>query len=479
MTDPIKLIDAYLDGTLSEEQGASLSAWVKASPENARTFARESFIHQRLRDLTVGQVLSDHMVDEVCEATCETSRATVQVRRDATRHSQRISKRHLGFWLSTSLSIMFAGVIFAWANLDRWSYEQPRVEEHDVAFVAMAHDVDWTLSQMKWRVGDRLGPDVVRFNSGSVRLDYTNGVIVRLDGAVQFDVMSSKKSLVRSGQATVASPRSSVGFQVMTPTTDVVDRVGSRFGVEAGPAGESNVVVFEGGVKVSYIVPNTNGRSRGSFYLNAGEAVRITRNGDVSRLVSVAYDSVSGRWTAGPATDASATIVCAADEDRRSESPKFYQIVRRGLAEDARAFVDRFDEWNGADTQGLPGELWAADLVQPFHDRFGEGPAAMSVTLARPATLFVFYETSAPAPPWLTEHFTNTDLLIGLDQLQQVNQDQAPLGRGAGASIDKVFSVWKRDVNEAGTIRLGPVSKDGNHDESAVFGVAATALEQP
>ena len=42
-------ISGYFDGTLGEEEFAKLSDWIKADPANARQFAREAMLHDRLQ----------------------------------------------------------------------------------------------------------------------------------------------------------------------------------------------------------------------------------------------------------------------------------------------------------------------------------------------------------------------------------------------------------------------------------------------
>jgi hypothetical protein len=44
------LIDGYLDDVLTIEQHEELSAWIRSSPENARTFAAAVILHDRLRN---------------------------------------------------------------------------------------------------------------------------------------------------------------------------------------------------------------------------------------------------------------------------------------------------------------------------------------------------------------------------------------------------------------------------------------------
>jgi len=48
--DPEDLIDAYVDETLTPEQGAALNAWVKQDPANARRFVKATWLHRQVYD---------------------------------------------------------------------------------------------------------------------------------------------------------------------------------------------------------------------------------------------------------------------------------------------------------------------------------------------------------------------------------------------------------------------------------------------
>ena len=50
MTDPRELIDGYFDDALTAEEHHTLSAWIKAHPEHARTFAEATLLHDHLRN---------------------------------------------------------------------------------------------------------------------------------------------------------------------------------------------------------------------------------------------------------------------------------------------------------------------------------------------------------------------------------------------------------------------------------------------
>ena len=66
------LIDGYLDDVLTIEQHEELSAWIRSSPENARTFAAAVMLHDRLRN---EMIISGERQDVSCPIRAGTVRA--------------------------------------------------------------------------------------------------------------------------------------------------------------------------------------------------------------------------------------------------------------------------------------------------------------------------------------------------------------------------------------------------------------------
>ena len=467
MRNPLAYIDAYFDGTLSEAQGAKLSDWLKADPENAKIFARQAFMEQRTHDIIMGELVSDQLIAEACSMGDEELTRTVVVHRQSGRSTHRLSKRRVGMWLSSSLALMLFGVLFAWGDFAPWSVTPHEYNDRDVALLAEVDDVEWLMPEMAFSVGERLGPDVLRMKSGEVRLDYSSGVMLTVRGAAEFDVMTASRTLLRQGQATVRSPRRAVGFKVHTQLADVVDVVGSEFGVEVGPQGETFVVVFEGALNIWYLNIENPTEELGQVRLSSGEAVSIDQTGHVSRIDSVHVELDNRGWST-QAIHSASVITHVSDNFTSIDHPKSYQIVARGFGDSVPAYVDRYAQWKAMNGTAVPAELVGADYVMPFHAEQYGSDSSIELTLAGRASLYVLFDKSSPAPKWLSENFEDTGWEIGLDFL---------LTRGrANTSIDHVFSVWTKHIDSPGSILLG-VPADKFDDQTPMFGVAAARFD--
>lgn len=102
----------------------------------------------------------------------------------------------------------------------------------------------------------------------------------------------------------------------------------------------------------------------------------------------------------------------------------------------------------------------------PFNDdKFVPG-LELEVCVIRPTTMYIFLDNNMDVPNWLREQFTVTGVDIGLDAAKTEWHRDHSLGTGPGKSVDFVFSIWKREIAEPGTVTLGasPHPRIGSRD---------------
>jgi hypothetical protein len=168
--------------------------------------------------------------------------------------------------------------------------------------------------------------------------------------------------------------------------------------------------------------------------------------------------------------------VAVTDNRDDSESNRYYEIVPGGLEEDALARVDRTHQWNGVTPEGMPAYLIHADYVRTFAEDRTRRDREIKVELGRPADLYVFFDKRIAPPAWLTQDFKDTGDMIGMDVDRWGKNRKRVVGVGPGVSINARFSVWKRTVNEPGSITLGP-PYGTRKNSGGMYGIAAVPLE--
>ena len=132
--------------------------------------------------------------------------------------------------------------------------------------------------------GDAIGLGVLRLDVGIARLDFANGATVTLQGPAQFEIMDTDRTRLSHGILTAHIPESAIGFEVLTPSLDVVD-LGTAFGVTVGADRETDVCVFEGEVEVTLSGRDPQSAQR----IKEGKAVRT--HAQDNSIENVAYET--------------------------------------------------------------------------------------------------------------------------------------------------------------------------------------------
>lgn len=325
----------------------------------------------------------------------------------------------------------------------------------------------------RWAVGDRL-----QLGEGAVELTFDAGAQVTIFGPAEFEITSPTSIHCDRGRVTTVVGERGKGFVVQTPRAKVVD-LGTQFGLSISDKGETEVVVFQGSVDMSY-APPSGPAANATRRLYQGEALLLNNSGEFQRVVSVQRNDFLTAVDAPRRRPPEPVIADIRDNIRPAEGVKSYQIVRGGFDEDVPCFVDRNHQWNGIDRAGLPELLLGADYVMPFNDDKFVRTLELKLELLRPATLYVFLDNNMEVPEWIRKDFEDTGIDIGLDGARTEWHQTHSLGDGAGASVDFPFSVWKRHVKTAGTVTLGSVEPPEVGTRSSgfnMYGIAAVAAD--
>ena len=318
----------------------------------------------------------------------------------------------------------------------------------------------------------------VRIDSGTARLRLPNVGYIIVDGPAELELVTPMRIRLDRGRIRVrVTEPTGHGFVVVTPHGEVVD-LGTEFGVEVADVRATELVVFEGAVDLR--MPGAAARKPSVERLTGGEGIRFGRDGRFERIMSINTGHVA---TFQRAIDANSSggapvILDVSDNLRTKETKRFYEIVHGGLEEDALAYVDRPYQWNGVDRSGMPEFLIGADYVKTFND-YKRRSFQITLELAQPADLYVFWDDLVSPMDWLRKDFVDTGLDIGVDEerFEPYRTRPGVIGAGPGVKVDKNYSIWRRRVSTPGPVYLGPVSPDGLSSIS-MYGIAAVAASK-
>lgn len=423
------LVSAHIEGRLDAEQHARLSALIQSDAALRTEYVRQMRL-DGLLVFTGRGITSARVLPEPC----------VRAARDP------FFKR--ASWVAV-LAVLFAiGVLwesFAGVPLEIVSMRQ--------VYPAMSSGA----GIQRWKH--------LRMERGEAKVRLPLGVQLDLVAPVEIRFLSAMHVRVVRGRVTADVGENGKGFVMDTPHTRVVD-LGTRFGVDASAASHTDVVVLKG--KVELYQGNDNARVA---TLAQGEGLRVAGSRRMSRIVSIHELDNADAWVHSP-VGAGKTTISAVSDNLSGHQPSlrnFYRIVPGGLRDGAPAFADEEDRW-----EKVPPALVGADLVRTFAIDAYNWWMQVSLTITRPAEVFVFVDTRNPLPDWLRADFSDTGETIALDFIPS----QTP-GRVAKRLQ---YAVWKRTVQTPGTLTLGapyshPPEDKKSFKSNRMYGVASKSIQ--
>jgi len=126
-------------------------------------------------------------------------------------------------------------------------------------------------------IGDTLPLSVLRLKSGLAQVEFYSGALILMEGPAELELLSARQCFCRRGRIRVNVPRSAHGFTVLSPEVETVD-LGTEFGLEVAPEGDTQVHVFDG--KVELYSPGTKRAPEGRIEVSAGSGQQIERSGN-------------------------------------------------------------------------------------------------------------------------------------------------------------------------------------------------------
>ena len=260
MSDPEKLIAAYLDDALAEEDRASLAAWLKAHPDHLRRFVEANVREQEIRLAVAGQVRR--------EAAANFVEAGGLAPAPRLPWMARLWRRR---WPAV------AAVLLVVLGLALW-LKRPVPAGPFVAQVAQVWNMAGPEPADRLQAGQKLRAGKVILTAGALKLTLASEVTIVFEGPGELDLLTPMRVLLHSGQAVARVPEQACGFRIETPGAHIVD-LGTEFAVKPGPGLSTDVQVYEGEVVTTPRSENVAGSF--SQRLLAGHAARFLPDASV------------------------------------------------------------------------------------------------------------------------------------------------------------------------------------------------------
>lgn len=487
MTDPNRLIDAYLDGTLSEDELAQLDQDLASSAEYADAFAATMMISELLgqrvehESITKAMRLDDGsfflgeadlqvLQDDYDHAEAQTVTLLGELPAQHTKDPGSLSAHDLaavgGYVLRKALTSKPAKRIYAYTAaaaivllaavlLNPWSGSnepsfvddtnekpaesaQPILRDQAVATLTATHNAIWAQASSapgSLTPGSKLHPNTrLTLTAGFAEITTNDGAVAILEAPATIELLDSDNAVrLLSGRLVgLCHTQNSKGFVVKTPFGSVTD-LGTEFGVNVSDE-LFEATVFAGDIRFK---PKPNAGP--AHKLKANQTLTMTSAGD-THLITREHQAAAGyaRRMPRPTVVDSASINLAGFEPR---------IVPQGVYEDAEVYTDHLHQLNGVNLDGIPPILLSGDLIcMPGEARTQRTPGAehleVDLKLNQQSDIYLLYPESETPSEWLKEQYALTGMTVGLDLAGKPSRQH--LGVGPGNSIDWAFTVWKR-----------------------------------
>ncbi|MEE2642323.1 MAG: FecR domain-containing protein [Planctomycetota bacterium] len=246
-----ELVDRYFSEEADAEETALLEARLIASRELRDHFAKHSRLVVDLTLSARSSRASQQVLHSIRESVHE-------------RESQRTGPRQPAILIAMSLCLLFG----LW--LGSILSSRPKTPSGPIAWLVNAHDCQWGTDSQP---GSGMGPDErLQLESGVAHLRFACGADMTLEGPATLQFLSGTSAQLERGKVAVKVPDGMSGFEIFSPQGRVLD-LGTEFGVEVTPGGDTRVVVFDGEVQTFL-----NDESNGSVKLLENQSAFILEN---------------------------------------------------------------------------------------------------------------------------------------------------------------------------------------------------------
>ena len=324
-------------------------------------------------------------------------------------------------------------------------------------------------SPVAWNPGDKVTASSLDLTSGSLRFSPSEGNIVTANPPVSIEFVNPTHLRVLHGKLTAeATP----GFTIETNHARLVD-LGTQFGVEVIPGGDTNLVVFDGEVEVHQA---TSSKKPPLATIIEGHAIGIGEEGRISEIASILTSGTIDGWSIATPSDETSIISAVHDNVPSKRGNRYYPIFAGGLAEGVRAFPYQKNtpRWWSTSSDGLPANLRGADFIQTLQRELDNPDLEITVTLAKPCDLFIFHESMTEPPDWLKSEFTRTGVRLALSP----EPPPADLSPDRPILHLRHYDVWQKRIETPGNVTLGSISRsDQTKPPHYMYGIAAKEIQ--
>lgn len=455
----IPLFHAYMDQTITPDDLAQLESILREHP-----LARTTLVDLLALD---NALQSDHVL---AEQNSNNAIAKPVIKPERKHSSNPSVKRR------SSLAMMIlalAASIAVWIGWNSLSSITDSTTSNAVWLeVLEVNDLRLSSAQPAWNAGQRLKLSDLKIDGGEVDLKLDSGVTLSLEGPFHAAFEHNGAMQLFHGKMSAEVAEKGKGFTVRTATSEVVD-LGTRFGISAKADGETDVVVFEGEVKVRR--KNNPAKPEKWTTLKSGEAVRVAKQKELQRLARVRLSKNKKLWSS-QTSNPSGLVVDVEDSATEPEFLHYLGVVPQGMGADSQPYSDRPNlRWHPIPGEKFPAQLESIDLIRTFLADRGDRDLEIRIQVSRPCFVYVIIDDRHTPPQWLDREFLKTNQRVRVGPWPASSVKDVPADSDGRLFIP--CTVWKCHIDRAGTIVLGSPFVKGSKGQNLMYGIAVAPAE--
>ncbi|MEZ5385529.1 MAG: LamG-like jellyroll fold domain-containing protein [Prosthecobacter sp.] len=261
------LIDALLDGDISEADFLRLEAELHVDPAARRTY----YERQKLHLLLANEASRNAIIPDAANAKPHVPAG------------RRFPSRLLAL-AATIVALLSLGIL-AWRSVQTPDFAQAEETRATGYAVLAGHFNPVWKSAAPLTEGDLIPAGPLHLQSGVARLELFSGVSVVLEGDAEFEILSDMEMKVLRGKVRARVPEAATGFRIHTPNGDLVD-LGTEFALDV-TAAKSEVHVLDGEIEWhpenAAMQRMTEGQAMRKLATGPGEKI----NADPARFIGI------------------------------------------------------------------------------------------------------------------------------------------------------------------------------------------------
>lgn len=245
MLETDTLIQRYLEGSLTQAQAGQLHRLLEAQPE-------------------LGEKLLQHLeMDAMLRAIQPQYVATTQL--VALPNKRRFSSTSFAA-MAACIALLVTWIVLLSPKATMQATSPP------VAIFKQGLNLEWESPALT--PGAPLSPGLLKWKSGIVQIEFSQGARVAIQGPAEFQLVSSNEANCELGKLSAQVPPQAVGFRINTPKGSIVD-LGTEFGLAIN-SDSSEVHVFKGEVELRKDHKRVESLRKGEGMSFAAEPIPLT-----------------------------------------------------------------------------------------------------------------------------------------------------------------------------------------------------------